>query len=117
VRALDQRKSTQPHHRSESEIMRSGRRNAAAAVTTHVFVVRAHFRQRFALADGPRADRKGGGGLSTAFHVRPISTPAVASGRRPRRGKSVLGAVKSASGISTCDGRCRTCEIQLIPQD
>jgi hypothetical protein len=36
-------------------------------LTTHLFVVRAHFRQRFAFADGPRADRQGGEGLSTAY--------------------------------------------------
>jgi hypothetical protein len=45
---------------------------------------------RFAFADGPRADRQGGGGLSTAFPTRPTTPPAVASGRRPRRGKSVI---------------------------
>ena len=30
--------------------------------------------------DAPRADRKGGEGVSTAFHSRYISLPAVASG-------------------------------------
>jgi hypothetical protein len=69
-------------------------------LTTHQLFVRAHFRQRFTLADGPRADRQGGGGLSTAFHLRPISSPAGASGRRPRRGKSVLADADSAGSLA-----------------
>jgi hypothetical protein len=35
-------------------------------LTTDQFVVRAHFRQRFAFSDAPRADRQGGEGVSTA---------------------------------------------------
>jgi hypothetical protein len=43
----------------------------------------------------PESRPQGGGGLSTAFHAKPISWPAVASGRRPRRGKCLLGAVET----------------------
>jgi hypothetical protein len=53
-------------------------------LTTDQFVVRAHFRQRFPVNDGPRADRQGGEGVSTAFHTRPTSSPAVASGPQGR---------------------------------
>jgi hypothetical protein len=57
---------------------------AAAArrlpLTTHQFVVRAHFRQRFPVNDGPRADRQGGEGLSTASPRGGANSPAVASG-------------------------------------
>jgi hypothetical protein len=38
--------------------------------------------------------------VSTALHARPISPPAVASGRRPRRGKSVLDAVGTRAWAS-----------------
>jgi hypothetical protein len=37
-------------------------------LTTHQLVVRAHFRQRSEFYEAPRADRKGGEGVSTAFH-------------------------------------------------
>jgi len=40
------------------------------------------------------------GGLSTALHKHSLSLPAVASGRRPRRGKSVL-----SDGQGTCQHR------------
>jgi hypothetical protein len=54
-------------------------------LTTHQFVVRAHFRQRFPFADGPRADRKGGEGFSTASPKHSLSLPAVARREAPTR--------------------------------
>jgi hypothetical protein len=61
---------------------------------------------RCAFPDAPRADRKGGGGVSTAFHSRPTTSPAVASGRRPRRGKCGLGAAPLSVGFSEPDQDC-----------
>jgi hypothetical protein len=61
----------------------------------HMFVVRAHFRQRSMFPEGPRADRQGGEGLSTALHKRSLSPPAVARPRSGRRGKNVLDDVRA----------------------
>jgi hypothetical protein len=54
-------------------------------LTTDEFVVRAHFRQRSVFTDAPRADRQGGEGVSTAFHSRPTTLPAVARREAPTR--------------------------------
>jgi hypothetical protein len=82
------------------------------------------FQITFSAYRRPGSRPKGGGGLSTAFHARPITSPAVASGRRPRRGKRLLSDVisrpslrspsilrRAADFVQRCNSYTRTCSI------
>ena len=92
VRALDQRSDSTARHPGESETLLSGRRAAAAAVDHQsVYLLRA-FPLTFCACRRPESRPTGRRRAVHRPSSRLISPPAVASGRRPRRGKSVLAA-------------------------